>query len=203
MSSRTQIANLALIKIGVSKQISNVDTDTSREAITIRTLMDQEIAFVLRDFPWPFATAYETLALVAGTSTVPANNDWQYSYRYPSDCMFARRIVVPSVGRRDPNPPPFRIGRDSQGRLLYTNIEDAELEYTARIDDSEEFDSIFVGALSWKLAAGAAPPLSRIKGIIEVCLNGYEYEKTQARSRALNEQQQEEPLESEFMRARE
>lgn len=203
MSSRTQIANLALIKIGVSKQISNVDTDLSREAITLRTLMDQEIAFVLRDFPWPFATQYGTLALVAGTATDPANNDWQYSYRYPTDCLYARRIVVPSVGRRDPNPPSFRVGRDSQGRLIYTNIEDAELEYTANITNAEEFDAMFVGALSWKLAAGVAPPLSRIKGIVEICLNGYEYEKTQAKSRALNEAQQEEPLESEFMRARE
>ena len=203
MSSRTQICNLALTKIGVSKLISNVDTDTTREAVVMRTLLDQEIDFTLRDFPWPFATQYASLALVAGSETEGANYDWRYAYRYPTNCMYVRRIVVPAVGRRDPNPPPFRVGRDDQGRLIYSNIADAQLEYTARITSSEEFDSMFVGALSWKLAGGAAPPLSRISGIAEKCMQAYEFEKTKAQSRALNEQQQEEPLESEFMRARE
>lgn len=202
MSSRTQICNLALAKIGVTKQMANVDLDQSREAILGRTLIDQEITEVLRDFPWPFATAYASLALVAGSASVQANHDWRYAYRYPSDCMFARRIVVPGVGRRDATPPPFRVGRDGAGRMIFTNCEQAQLEYTMRITDSEEFDPIMIGALSWKLAAGFAPGLSRMKGVIELCMQGYEFAKAQARSRALNEQQQEEPLEAETIRAR-
>src|SRR5690606_25121463 len=103
------IVNRALARIGSSKQIANVETENSREAISARLVFDDERDYVLRDFPWPFATAYRTLALV---SEAP-NGDWGYAYRYPSDCLYVRRIVG-ALGRRDPDPPPFRVGVDEQ-----------------------------------------------------------------------------------------
>jgi hypothetical protein len=202
MASKTQIANMALSRIGVSKLIANVATETSREAIQSRLLMDEDIRYVLRDFPWPWATQYATLALVAGTSSENAVSDWRYAYRYPTDCLFARRIVIPTVGRRDANPPPFRIGRDSQGKLIYTDEEDAELEFTADITSTEEFDALFVSMLAWKHGAALAPSLSRIKGMAESAMQMYELDKAKAQSRALNEGQQSEPIEAEAISAR-
>lgn len=201
MASETSIANLALIRVGATKQIANLETERSAEAIAIRTVFDQERDYVLRDFPWPFATAYVELALVDGSSTTPVNYDWQYAYRYPSDCLFVRRIMGPN-GRRDPNPPPYRVGRDSQGRLIYTNEADAEIEFTYSVTEPEEFDSMFVSMLAWKIASVIAPSLSRIKGMAETAMQMYEIDKSKAASRSLNEQQQEQPLESEFVRAR-
>lgn len=202
MTSKTSIANVALTRIGATKFLQNVDTQTGTLADAVRLLFDEEVKFVLRDFPWPFATAYQSLALVDGTTTEAANNDWQYAYRYPSDCVFARRIVVPNQGRNNPAPPPFRVGRDSQGKLIYTNQEDAELEYTVLISDPEEFDAMAVSMLAWKLASSLAPSQSLIKGMATTCMEMYEVDKTKAQSRALNEGQQEEPIESEFVRAR-
>lgn len=202
MASKTGIVNIALTRIGVSKKVSNVDTENSPAAIAARTLIDEDIKYVLRDFPWPFATAYATLALVDGSTTENATSDWRYSYRYPTDCLFARRIVVSSVGRRNPTPPPFRIGRDAQGKLIYTNEPSAELEYTYDVTDVSEFDSLAASQLAWKLAAGLAPPLSRVKGIAETCMQLYEIDKSKAQSRALNEGQQEEPLDAELIQAR-
>lgn len=202
MASKTNVLNIALGRIGVSKQVANVDTEQSLAAQTARTFIDEDIRYVLRDFPWPFATAYKNPALVAGTTSVNAVSDWRYAYRYPSDCLFVRRIVVPTVGRNDPNPPPFRIGRDSEGRLIYTNQEDAEIEYTYNVDDVTEFDPLAVSQLAWKLGAGLGPSLSRIKGVVEMCMQGYEIDKTKAQSRALNEAQQEVPIEAEGIRAR-
>lgn len=204
MSSKTQINNIALSRIGVSKQLSNVDTDTSREAIVARVLFDDDVLFTLRDFPWPFATSYADLALVGGTAAAAVNRDWQYSYRYPSDCVFVRRVVVDGAGgRNNPNPPPYRVGRDSQGKLIFTNEAEAQIEYTSTISDPAEFDSMFVSMLAWKLGAGMSPSLSRIKGMAEQCMQMYEIEKTKAQSRALNEGQQETQIESEFIRSRE
>jgi hypothetical protein len=55
MASKTQIVNIALARIGASKQVANVDTESSREAVTARTFFDDDVLYVLRDFPWPWA----------------------------------------------------------------------------------------------------------------------------------------------------
>jgi hypothetical protein len=203
MTSKTGIGQIALTRIGVSRRINNVDSDASQEAIAIRTIWEEARQYCLRDFPWPWATAYKALSLVDGSATTKANVDWQYSYRYPTDCMYARRIAIESVGRVNPSPPPFRIGRDSQGRLIYTNEPDATLEYTFDVTTPEEFDAIFVSMMAWKLASDIALPLSRIKDMSTKAMEMYEIDKSKAQSRALNEGQQEEPQEAEFIRARE
>lgn len=204
MSSKTQIVNVALSRIGVSQQLNNVETETSKAAVQSNLIWDGDVRFVLRAFPWPWATAYVELALVGGSSSEMVNHDWQYAYRYPSDCVFARRIVVAGGGgRNNPKPPPFRIGRDSQGRLIYTNQPEAVLEYTLLIEDPEEFDPLMESALAWKIGSGLAPSLSRIEGMGEKCLAMMNAETPISQSRALNEGQQEEPIESEFVRSRE
>lgn len=195
MSSKTQICNTALVRLGVTKLLSNIETDRSKEGIALRLVFEDERDYVLRDFPWAFATAYVDLALVAGSAASPASNDWIFAYRYPPECMFARRIVT-ALGRAETNPPPFRVGRDSQGKLIYTNYEQAELEYTVGVTDTAEFDAMFTSMLSWKLAATLAPSSSRIKGMGEKCMELYEIDKSKAQRAALNEQQQEVPPES-------
>lgn len=203
MASKTQIVNIALSRIGSGKQVTNVDTGRDRESIQSRTLFDDDVLYVLRDFPWPWATAYADLALVSGSATEMANPDWRYAYRYPSDCVYARRIAIEGLGRSNAEPPPFRLGRDAQGRLIFTNEETASLEFTITISEPSEFDPMFVSQLAWKLAAGLAPSLSRIKGMAATCMEMYEIDKTKAQSRALNESEQEEPNEAEMIRARE
>lgn len=201
--NKTTIVNIALGRIGSSKQVANVDTDRSNEAVQARTFFEPAVRFTLRDFPWPFATAYADLALVSGSSTEAANNDWQYSFRLPPDCIFARRIAVEGVGRNNPNPPPFRTGRDEQGSLLFTDEPEVNLEYTTYVDDPEAFDDVFASALSWKLGADLAPALSRIKDMAKTCMQMYQIDLTKAEARALNEGQDDVPQESEFVRARE
>lgn len=201
--NKATIVNIALGRIGSSKQIANVDTERSNEAITARTFFEPAVRFTLRDFPWPFATAYADLSLVGGTSTEAVNNDWQYSFRLPTDCVYARRIAVEGIGRNNPNPPPFRIGRDAQGPLLFTDEDEVNLEYTMYVEDPEHFDDIFASALAWKLGADFAPALSRIKDMAKTALAMYGMELSKAEARALNEGQDDQQQEAEFIRARE
>lgn len=203
MATKTEIVNLALFKIGASKRLNNVDTERGTLAEAARAIYAVAIPAVLRTFPWPFATAYVALALVDGDADEPANYDWTFAYRYPTDCKYARRLVVPGGGgRNNPNPPPFRVGRDSQGRLIYTNEEDAQLEYTASIEDAGEFDDLMVDALSWYIAAGLAPTNSLIADMATKCMNMFFMTLDTAEARALNESQQEEPIESDFISSR-
>lgn len=201
MSSKTQIVNLGLMRLGVSQSVANVDTENSREALTARLIFDDELRYVIRDFPWPFATAYADLGLVDGSTSEPATRDWTYAYRYPSDCAFVRRIVTEN-GRNNTNPPPYRIGRDAQGKLVYTNEAEAQIEYTMDVTEAEELDALAVSMLAWRLAGSMAPSLSRIKDMAKTAMEMYEIDKSKAHSRALNEQQQEAPAESEFISAR-
>ena len=74
MASDTQIANLALLHIGVSKRIGNLQSERSIEADAIRTAYADDRDYCLRDFPWPWVTAYTTLGLVSDP-TEAVNDD--------------------------------------------------------------------------------------------------------------------------------
>lgn len=188
---------MALGRIGVSQPIADVDTEHSAAAIQCRTYYDQAVKFCLEKFPWPFATSYRVVSLVAADPV----SDWEFAYRYPTDCLFVRRIVT-ELGRSDPNPPPFRVGQDTQGKLIYTSVEDAEIEYTANITNPGRFSAEFVEAVSWKLGSDIAPALTRIASARKDCLEMALATMTAATTTAANEQQKEEEPESEFISAR-
>jgi hypothetical protein len=201
MATDTQIANLALLHMNVSNRIANLQAERSIEADAIRTAFDSDRDDVLRDFPWPFATAYATLGLVSADST-RYNNDWFYAYRYPANCLNVRRIVT-SAGRQETNPSPFKIGRDDQGKLIFTDqASPVVVEYTHAVTDPQEFDSIFATALGWKLASSCGPALSRVENIERRALGMYSMEISRAQARALNEGQDPPAPEAEWIRGR-
>lgn len=111
VAASTRIINQALSRIGVSKQIANILTDATNEAVTARLHYSDDVERTLRDFPWPFATHYATLVVVAGPSPV-ASPDWLYAYRRPIDCVFERRLCLARGAAVDPTPPPFQLGND-------------------------------------------------------------------------------------------
>ena len=196
--SNVQVCNMALGHIGHTQFIDSLETERSNEAEVCNLYFEPARNFVLEDYPWPEMTRYATLGLVEEEP----NDDWAYSYRYPSDCVFARRLVT-GLGRKDPNPPPFRIGADDTARLLYTDQIDAVLEYTKLVDDPTLFSAIFWEAVSWYLAGLICPGLAKDRKQAAGCFQMYELIKTRAQVRAGNEQQQVQEPESEFIRARE
>jgi hypothetical protein len=120
VATELQVINDALLKIGVSKTVAMLG-EQSREALTAEHLFDRVLRETLRQHPWAFATKYarnedavaetDPMFLAAGGVNEPINGDWTYAYRYPDDCLFARRIVGSSGRRFDPAPIPFRVGR--------------------------------------------------------------------------------------------
>jgi hypothetical protein len=156
MASNTEIANLALSHIGVSKEIQNLETDKSNEAQSARRYYDTALDVVLRDFPWPFATRFLVLGKVEDDPTA----EWGVSYRYPSDCVIARRILSGIRNENRQSLVPFRVTRDTAGRLIYTDKVDACLEYTIRADDPTLYPPDFTMAFSFRLAFYIAPRLT-------------------------------------------
>ena len=197
VASSTRLVNMALSRIGVTKRISSLATDTSQEADTARLVYKTAMDAVLGAFPWQFARAYASLVLVGGTSTTPVTWDYQYSYRAPSDFVKARRLVRKGMGRRyDPDPPKFIMGSDDTGELLYTDEESSadtpvKLEYTRRVPcPASNQDALFREALIWKLAEAMAPGLSKDPKAVERCSAYFKWTIGQAKPSSANQQQQ-------------
>lgn len=113
MSSETDILNMALLNIGVTKQVVDIDdaTDDSQERVSGSLVFDTERDLAMRDFPWPWARKYKTLTLIDGSTDDPINNDWTFAYKYPTDCLALRRIVT-ELGQRETTLRTFKVGRD-------------------------------------------------------------------------------------------
>lgn len=200
MASSTEICNLALSHLGVGKEISDLDTDQSSEGSLCRRFYETTRDAVLRDFPWPFATRILALGLVESDP----NDEWDYSYRYPSDCLKLRRIL--SGQRQDTNGTrvAYKITRDDTGRLVYTDEENAEAEYTMLNDDPNQYPPDFILALSFRLAFYIAPALTGGDpyNLQQRMLNMYQSEISQASANSVNEEQMDIEPYSEFERSR-
>jgi len=156
--SVVKICNLALSNIGITRFINDIDplVDDSQEAALCNLLYEQVRDEMLQDYIWPFNSRRVALAEVAN----PPSN-WTYQYRYPTDCLTARAIVI--LGIKYPRPDyriEFEISSDSQGRLILCDMYQAELIYGARIEDTTMFSPLFLNALSWTLSARLAAALS-------------------------------------------
>jgi hypothetical protein len=185
MASKTDIANLAIAHIGIGKEISNLETERSEEAIACRKFYDLARQAVLSDLDWSFSTRFEDLALVETSPT----DEWSYSYRYPSFCLNIRRIVSGTRNDTLKSRVPFRVVSDDLGYLIYTDMEQAKVEFTYDITNSEFFPAEFVMALSFRLAmyivtttSGGDPFKKK-----EELLGQYQMEINRAKRKNLNE----------------
>jgi hypothetical protein len=200
MAYSTEIANLALGHIGVSSEISDLETEQSREAKAIRRFWDVCLEQVLRDHPFGFATKVAELNLVESDP----NTDWLFSYRYPTDCLFVRKILS-GVNITTPSDPiDYKLAGDDSGRLIMTNQEDAVIEYTRVLTDFDNMPADFKMAFSYRLAVYIAPSLTsgdpfKLK---QDCMNGYLMEISKAEANSINEESNDPDVDSEFVRAR-
>jgi len=180
--------------------MTNVETERSQEASACRRFYDITLEQVLRDFEWPFATKFQALGLIEEDPTT----EWQYSYQYPSDCLMARRILSGIRNDDRQSQVPYRLVNNGNTPIIYTDQEDAELEYTVRATDPQVYPPDFTLALSFLLAYYIAP---RITGGDpfkrgEAARAEYLASISSAKASAENEEQQEEQPDSEFMRVR-
>jgi len=201
MASNVDICNLALSHLGSGKNIANLETEKSKEAQACRTYFEMARDVVLRDFPWPFATRFATLALVVADPTT----EWAFSYQYPSDCTRLRRILSGVRNDDKVSRVPYKLANTASGTVIYTDLEEAVVEYTYAETDAGKFDADFVMALSFRLAVYLAP---RVTGgdpfkLQNRMMSLYVAEMAKAQGTSSHEEQPDEPPESEFIRARE
>jgi hypothetical protein len=198
MASSTSIANLALSHLGISKTIASL-TERSQEALAINAFYDTAVEELQREFPWPFNTRFGVLSLVEEDPT----SEWSYSYRYPSTAIFFRRIFGLRVDSRQ-SEVKYRIASDDTGKLILTDEEEPEGEWSVLVTEAGKFTADFALALSFRLAAYAAPrltagdPFKMGNRSLELYMLSIE----KAQGTAAKEEKTEEIVESEFIRER-
>jgi len=157
--SDASIATLALRLLGDGRNtVADLQTDTTVQAKACRAVYETARDEVLRDHPWQFAMKRAELAQVEADP----NEEWAYSYRYPSDCLFIRRIPsgIRATKETLAQKIEYEIGRDDTGLLIFTDVENAEVEYTMKEEDAGRYHPDFVMALAFRIAAYVAPQLA-------------------------------------------
>jgi len=196
----------ALSHLGQGLGIQNLTTSKTPEANTFRMLYDTVRRATLRDFPWGFAHKIAPLGLVTerGEDASHPTEEWIYSYRQPADCLMFRKIQSGIRNDNRQSRVPYKTSKDADGVLIFTDKEDAVLEYTIDMVQVEMYPDDFVLAFSLRLAMYAAPKICGEDPFKmgQRAANMYRYEIERAMNNNSNEQQDEEMPESELVRAR-
>lgn len=197
MTSQVDIYNMSLGNIGQSETVASIN-ERSKPVIVCNQYWQLALDTLIAAFPWPFATRFEKLALLPGST-----NAYQFRYQYPTDCLRALYLTTPSVAQPDELlQPRWEVAYGTGGQMILSNESAAELAYVQRIDDVGRLPPLAVEALSWKLAALIAMPMTNTRTIAETASALYQGALQQAWSQALNESKFENTHESEFIVAR-
>lgn len=179
MASEVEICNLALSSLGDDAAVSSINPpEGSTQAELCGRFYPQarDATLSAPKVAWGFAT---TRVHLAPLSVDPLNG--QYAYGLPAGCMRALRVHPPGMDELHQHD--FSIRHLDGVAVLVTPLEDAELDYIARVTDSGQFPALFVDALTWNLAARLAGPL--IKGtegakMAQTCRKYYEVALSEA-----------------------
>lgn len=141
--TETNIANQALLALG-ELVITNIDTDTTKRATTIKELFAIKRDYLLRKYQWKFAITRETLI----PDETPAFG-WARQFELPSDYIQLIELY-----------PKYLRYKIESNVILCDETDNLNIRYTRRVIDPEEFDATFIEAFAALLAREAAIPLT-------------------------------------------
>jgi len=216
MATETDICNRALTRIGAAR-ITDIG-DNNPSANNCRQVYDGVRDTVLRAHDWNFARKRKILAVISGEDY----SGWNYAYEYPDDCIKIVEVYNEStadgyVGGRVIDGEYFASVVDVRGdeipyevcansalnkRRILTNQEDAELIYTARVENPTLYDSQFVDAMAWLLAADLCMPLKGDPNLANQIMQRYTFSLSQAETQDAREEETKEPNVSSYESAR-
>lgn len=172
--TKTQICNLALSRGGISYRIADIDltSDRSEEAVECRLWYDLCREFVLKEVDWNVARRRTALAL--SPTDPPAI--WGYSYLYPNNCLEIRELMLPGIRwpRKDQRIP-YEVANDGTGKVIYTDLVDAEAIWTLNLTDTSFFDAQLVSTIAYLLTSEIAIPLSVKPDMAAQARAGYQF----------------------------
>jgi hypothetical protein len=143
-----QICNMGLAWLK-GEPISDLETDTSEEAVQCRLFYPVCRDSLLEDFEWAWAIDEQALGVTSDVSST-----FVYGYQVPQDPFCLRPLkVLDSLYMESVMP------WERKADLIWSDEPAAILRYIARVSESK-FPNKFAEALQWKLAASLAKPLA-------------------------------------------
>lgn len=168
MTTAVAIANLALSHLGDDATVVNLEPPEGSAQAEQAALFYPIARDALTEmYPWNFALRRVALALL----DEQPNSQWAYAYALPSNVLgvfavqgpedtddFVSTSYGPLAAVNGVND--FEIeGLSDNTRVLYTNVADARIRYTAAVTVPSFFPPLFTLALSYFLASFLAGPV--------------------------------------------
>ena len=174
----------ALSKIGDELIIMSLDDDT-KPARYCKSLYADTRDFVLRSYPWRFALKRYILAPLKDRPLF----GYDYQFALPSDCL---RLWKTEEEQR------YQL----EGRCILADRNIFAFIGISRVEDATQFDPMFVEALSLRLAAELAVPLSASVSLKENLTKEYQQFVQQAKTASAMEGIQDTYTQSGWVEAR-
>jgi hypothetical protein len=155
MTTKTEVANLALLKIGQTT-IRNIDDPNLPEARNVKMIYAQARDEALRACFWSFAMRAQALGPETVTPQLTAELDgWENAFLLPAGFLKLEKVTVDGV-KLDR----FRMQRITAGRAILCNASAITLHYVVQIDTPADYDPLFTAALVTLLASKLARSIS-------------------------------------------
>lgn len=151
--TKLDICKQALKNVGETREIASL-TENSTAAQLCRRYYPVAERTLLEQFPWPEATKFKQLTQTTNTRD---GVDWQYAYTLPVNFLSAVTLTGDPAGVHVADETEFTI----EGAILYTNISEVYLRYTATGVDPANYSQHLTNALTYQLAAEIAPGLAQ------------------------------------------
>lgn len=180
--STTGIVNIALGKAQVTTRLTDLSTDTGKEAKRGRDIYEQTRDAMLRSHVWNFSKTRVELAEVTPDSTLIG---FDKAFGLPAD--YLRTIAVSPVdadSARIKYKLETVIESSAYVRVLLTNSTTLFLRYVRQVTEIGLYDPLFIEAFTWMLAADFASSIEKSNSHAEFCMT--EYRKKLAEARAAN-----------------
>jgi hypothetical protein len=151
MTSKTDICNLALIKIGKAR-VQDIDTDESQQATDLKLVYDSALLEILAEAEWSFAVFRQALNKSVETPLY----EWSYKFQIPTYPKYIRLISIE-------NDPAYSI----EGDFIFCNQSSINILYIGLVADPNlytiPFQNAFVLLLAYKICYNLTNSSSREK----------------------------------------
>lgn len=185
MPSLLSISNQALDEVGASN-IASMD-EANIEARSVKRVISQVMAEFLEWHEWGAAILRASLAVLSSNDR---RDEWMYAYALPSNFGTARRVLPAASGQAlqypvtgpftfphlDKFPVPFII----DGATLYTNMENAVLEYGANEIEPAQITAMMARAIALEAASRIAMPIKKSRELKGDLIKAAEVAKARA-----------------------
>ena len=154
--TRVKVYNLALSILLLSREVVDHLTDVTEEVRVLNTHWDIALESTLQDLDLDSTSEPVTLELI---ETLPTDHIWAYSYKYPTNCAFLRRLESCALTDTEITHIAKRTSIRNGVKVIFTDEVQAVAEIIPKDVPIETLSSMVIMCLANRLANLSAPLL--------------------------------------------